>query len=300
MSPTRKAWLFLFVGLVAASQSGNLQRLGDANATAIVAWRLSMAAVLMSLVAGRRMASLARLTGRQWLMLVLAALALAGHLVTWTAAVQHTTIANAAIFFSINPVLTAIAEYVFFHEQPTRHLVASIALGVAGVLVLAAGDLTFSTDQIDGDALAVLCSVLFSVYFLVGKPVRQVLPSPVYVAALYGIAGLAGMTALAVLGVSPVDFGPRTWMTFVLLALIPTMIGHTSFNHALRYMSAGVISTATLSEPLMAGVVAAAAWGEGISPQAIAGYLLMCGSVAVLVVERQPGARIAAAALPKE
>jgi drug/metabolite transporter (DMT)-like permease len=68
------------------------------------------------------------------------------------------------------------------------------------------------------------------------------------------------------------------------MALVPTMIGHSAFNFAIKYLSAGTISAATLAEPLMAGLVAAVAWDETVTATTVAGYVLICASVAVLAL----------------
>lgn len=155
--------------------------------------------------------------------------------------------------------------------------------------MLGVGDLSLAADHLPGDLLAVACSFLFSAYFLVGKRLRSRLDTTTYVVALYGAAALFGFALFPVLDLPLVDWGGRNWLCFVLMALVPTMIGHSSFNFAIKYLPAGVISTATLAEPLMAGLVAAVAWGEAVTPSAIAGYALVCASVAVLVVRSRGG-----------
>ena len=74
------------------------------------------------------------------------------------------------------------------------------------------------------------------------------------------------------------------------LALVPTLIGHTSFNNALHFVRAGWLSAVTLVEPVLAGAVAYFAWGEDITARVALGYLLVCLSVIVLVLDR-PGSR---------
>ena len=49
-------------------------------------------------------------------------------------------------------------------------------------------------------------------------------------------------------------------------------------------------SIATLSEPLLAGLVAYFAWDEPITLQTAAGYVLICASVAVLASDWKPKA----------
>jgi drug/metabolite transporter (DMT)-like permease len=288
MTAPRRTWIFLALGLLAASQSGNIIRLGDTHPVAIAAWRLAIASVLLAPLAGRGLATLGSLSRRDAGLLVVAGVVLAAHFVTWIAAVQRTTVANAAIFFSVNPVLTSAASWAFFRERPGPRLLVAIALGLVGVAAIGAGDLTLDPSHAAGDALAVACSVLFTAYFLIGKRLRRTLSSRVYVTALYGVAGLAGFACMAAMGIPATGYDGSTWLCFLLMALVPTMIGHTSFNHALRYVPAGTISAATLTEPLLAGLVAAFAWGEEVSAPAIAGYALICASVLVLVPNLWP------------
>ncbi|HSA22927.1 MAG TPA: EamA family transporter, partial [Myxococcota bacterium] len=93
-----KVYLILAFGLLAASQSGNIIRLGDAHPAVIAFYRLALAGLVMAALAGARLRQLASLTRAERLMLLLAGAALAGHLVLWIAAVQRTTVANAALF----------------------------------------------------------------------------------------------------------------------------------------------------------------------------------------------------------
>jgi len=286
----RFVFIFLAIGLVAASQSGNLIRIGDAHPTAIAAWRLLLASILMLPFGWKSLGQIRRLSARDLGLLVLAGLALAGHLITWIAAVQHTSVANAAVFFAVNPVITASAAYLVFGERVSPRLAIAVALGVGGVAVIGLHDLDVSPRSLAGDGLSLLCSVLFTVYFLAGKRLRSRLDSGAYVCAVYGVAGMASMAALVALGGPIVDYSARNWVCFGLMALVPTMIGHTAFNHALRYLDASRVSAATLSEPAMAGLVAWWAWGEPLTGATLAGYLLISASVLALVfdLKRKP------------
>ena len=289
MDATRKAWLFLFVGIVAASQSGNLVRIGDASPFAITTWRLALASLMLAPLAGRHLVELARLGRRDMLLLLGAGIALALHFFSWIAAVQHTTVANASIFFSINPVITALAGWLFYREMPSRRLALSIALGLGGVLFIGISDLDFAPERFSGNALSVLSSLLFTLYFLLGKRVRQTVDSRAYVTGVYGVAALTGLLVVILLGQPVFDYSARNWTCFALMALIPTMIGHTALNHGLRYIQAGRISAAMLLEPLTAGLGAAIFWGESVQPHTIGGYVLICVSVLVLILEPAAG-----------
>jgi len=277
-------WLFLVLGLVALSQSGNIVRLSDASPAGIATWRLLLAGAVMLPLAGTKGA--ARLSGLgrlDWALLVLAGAGLAGHLLSWIAAVQHTKVANASLFFGFNPVLTVTAAHFFYRERVSRWLMVSIALGVVGLAAIAAEDLDLSPASAVGDAYALLCAALFTAYFLLGKRLRRKLDSRSYVAALYSIAAIVCLAVLAAQGGPLFDYSLRNWGVFAAMAVVPTLIGHTSLNHALAHIDASWLSVATLSEPLLAGLVAWWAWGEAVTPVMLVGYGLLLASVLVLV-----------------
>jgi drug/metabolite transporter (DMT)-like permease len=287
MKTPGNVYLFLAFGLLAASQSGNIIRLGEAHPVAIAAWRLLIASVLLLPLCGGRIRELKKLKKLDQVLLLLAGVLLATHFFTWIAAVQMTTVANAAVFFSINPVMAALGGLIFFKEKVGWRLGAAIGLGMAGVLVIGLDDFEISQEHFTGDMWAVVCAVLFAGYFLIGRRLRRTMDTDVYVASVYGIAALLSFACLFALRLPVVDYGSQTWLCFVLMALVPTMIGHTSYNYALKYLKVGTIAVATLSEPVFAGIVAFFAWGEGITWKVALGYLLICSSVGVLALSRR-------------
>ncbi|MBN1945577.1 MAG: DMT family transporter [Bradymonadales bacterium] len=289
-------YLFLVIGILAASQSGNIIRLGEAPAVAMAFWRLLLAtAVLAPWSFGevsrrkgldRRDRWLTVIDRRDRWLTVLAGVALSVHLISWIAAVQLTTVANAAILFSINPVLTAAGAYLCFGERVGQRLVIAIGIGLVGIVVMSSADVSLSPRHLLGNGLALLCSVFFTIYLLAGKRVRQKVPTNLYVCTIYGIAAAVALAGVLVMGEPLVDYSGRTWLSFILLALVPTLIGHTSFNMAIRYIKAGWLSAATVSEPLFAGLVAFYAWDEPITGPMVVGYLLVATSVIILALER--------------
>ena len=288
MGAPRHAYVWLIVGLLAASQSGNIIRLGDAHPVAITAWRVILSCLILTPFALPHVKALGALTRRDWLLLGLAGLALALHWFTWVAAVQLSTVANAAVFFSINPVLLAGAGYFIFGERVGPRLLLSIGLGVGGVAVLGAGDFKLAPQYLAGDLWAIASAVLFAVYFSIGKTLRRKLPSQVYVVGVYGASGVVAVATLLVMQLPLVEYSGQTWLCFALMALLPTALGHTGLNHALGYFDVGRLSVTTLSEPVLAGLVAYFAWHEKVGWQTGVGYGLICLSVLVLVTERQP------------
>ncbi len=279
--------VFLAVGLVAASQSGNIVRLGDAPGVAIAAWRLVIATAVLFPFAWRQRRELRALSHRDLALVVLVGLTLAAHFVAFIMGVQRTTVANAMLFFAINPVFTATASWFLYRERIGPRLIGSIVLGVGGVAVMGFTDLAFSSEHLVGDGLALLSAVLFSAYFSLGKHLRRSLSNTVYVTSIYGVAAIPCLIALPLLGHPLAAYDGQTWLCFVLMAAIPTLLGHGAMNHALKHIDASRVSTATLVEPLLGGLVAFWLWSEELGVATAVGYALIAGSVMVLLSDRR-------------
>ena len=288
MPTPKRIWIFLAVGVPALSQSANIIRLGAAHPFAITAWRLAIASVALAPFAAPKLGRIRGLSSREKLLLAAAGVALALHLFAWIAAVQATTVANATLVLALNPVITAAGAYLLFGERASPRLKIAIAVGVAGVAAVGWGDLALEPGQLVGDALSMVSAFLFSAYLLIGKRVRPKLDTNAYVTAVYGVAALVGFGAMLAAGLPLVAYTPRTWLCFGLMAAVPTLLGHTSLNAAVKYLPAGRITALTLAEPLLAGAVALVAFGERVSAGAVAGYALICGSVLITAVERRP------------
>jgi drug/metabolite transporter (DMT)-like permease len=68
-----------------------------------------------------------------------------------------------------------------------------------------------------------------------------------------------------------------TYLYLLILAAGPQLLGHTSFNYGLRYLSASFVSIALLGEPIGSTILALIVLGE------IPGPLEVIGGVIILV-----------------
>jgi len=71
---------------------------------------------------------------------------------------------------------------------------------------------------------------------------------------------------------------------FLLLALIPQLMGHSSLNLALRLMPATLVSVGILGEPVLAIALGYIILGEGITITEILGSLLTLGGIFLVML----------------
>jgi drug/metabolite transporter (DMT)-like permease len=289
----------LFVAVLGMGSSGPLVRFSDSPALAIAAWRLAFAVALIAVL--RALSGGIRPNAREWRAAIVGGLFLAAHFWAWIASIEYTSVASSVALVCMQPVFVAIMSATILHEHPTRLQWAGIAIAVAGAFVIAWGDWAAGGQALLGDALALLGAVLVSVYYVIGRRLRQRLDLWTYTGVVYGVAAFALMVAALASGVDLVHQAGREWVIFGLLALLPTMLGHTGANYALAHYPAYKVNLTILGEPVIASLLAWALPGirETPPPQTIAGGLLIIAGIALgtLAIGRRPAAVGATVAL---
>ena len=282
----------LVVAVLAVSWSGPLVRFAAAPALAVSAWRLLIAVGLIAVVLLVRGVRLPRMARRDWLFAACAGVFLALHFWSWTASVDLTTVSSSVVLVSTQPVFVALLSGMFLGERATRRQWAGIAVAVTGAAVIAWGDFGLGLRALAGDALALAGALFVSVYYVIGRRLRQQLDLWWYIFIVYGIAAVTLVLAIAVLpGVPLTGFAGRDWLIFAALAAGPMMLGHTAVNYALRHVRAYVANLALLGEPIGATLIAwlLPAIAEVPGPQTMVGGLLILGGIGVTVVRPRGG-----------
>jgi drug/metabolite transporter (DMT)-like permease len=183
----------------------------------------------------------------------------------------------------INPLLLALANYVIWGERLSRSLGIGIGLGMLGSVCITWNDFrglsAYTNDQaLFGDFLALCGAVLMSAYLLCGRLVRTHIPLSVYVGAVYACAAGLLTTACLIFGLPFGAYSGQTYCFLALLGLGPQLIGHTTLNWALAYLSPTVVALAILGEPVGASVLAWVFLGETVSWfQVLGGGLIITG-----------------------
>ncbi len=260
-------------------------RFAEAHALAICFWRLLVASLLLLpiVVFRKQHHQYQTLNTNERVQILMSGAMLFVHFFFFFRSVQETTIANASILFSLNPVFTALGALILFRENIAPHLIAALVLGITGVGVLMSeGWWTPSASSWRGDLYGALSAATFSAYILTGKRVRQKLGNLPYALSIYLQSSLLALGACLALQVPLTGFSTTTWWAFVVLAIFPTLLGHAIFTYCLNYLNVTFMSCMTLVEPLMAAVVAYYLFHEPFTTWAGVAFILTCVSVGAL------------------
>ena len=135
-----------------------------------------------------------------------------------------------------------------------------------------------------GDILALLGALSASGYLLVGRQLRSRMSLPLYVGIVYVTAAAALFLVVGITGQRCPGF--RRWDTpgSLLLALGPQLLGHTSYNYALKYVSATFVTVTLLAEPVGATLLAIPLLSQVPSPARIAGGLCILAGIVLAAI----------------
>lgn len=280
------AWGLLALGLGGVSTATLWIRMSDASAAELAFRRLALSLPLIWLwgrwtLRPARPESTARAPSdlRFRLAAVSAGVLLAAHFWAWNASLAELPAAVSLILVSTHPVLVLGVEW-FRGRFPVRPVgVLGVLCALAGIYLLAApgGDQAVS---LRGIALALIGAITVAGYLLVGRAVQVPGQTPHYLIWVYGAAALTLAGVVLAAGQSWIPETGREWALVCLLAVFPTLLGHTPMNAALQRLPATVVSTAFLGEVVGASLLVWVFLGEALPT----GFLGSGGLVALGIV----------------
>lgn len=214
--------------------------------------------------------------------LVLAGICLGLHFTLWIASLHYTTVASASVLVTIHPVMLIVAESILFKKsfRPLVWIGVFVAFGGSAFLALAdnstAGQFPYA---LLGNTLAFSAAVIFVIYFLIGRKIRQHAEWIDYVFHVYffGAVTCIILSFLWVGGVPVLTFS--SVVVGLALAIGPTLLGHGSMNYAVKYISPTLLSTLILSEAVIAAIAAYYIFDEVPSILSIAAMIIIISGI---------------------
>jgi len=287
--------LVLAAGVLAVSFSAIFIRLAQTEeavpSLAIAAWRTTIATlILLPIALLRRRQELRGMKMADWLLAALAGLMLGIHFGTWITSLAYTSIASSAVLVSTSPLWVGLAAPFVLHEPLTRWLKIGLWLALAGSVVIALGDglqLADGSRAMTGNGLALLGAAAMAVYYLIGRRLRQGLSLLSYTTVVYGIAALTLVSYSLMSQVPLMGYSQTAYGLFVMMAVFPQLIGHSSFNWALAYLPATFVAVTIISEPVGATLLGLLILGEVPAGVTIVGSLVVLLGIMVAGISKQ-------------
>ncbi len=200
---------------------------------------------------------------------------LALHFYAWISAVQLTNVANAVIFIAIQPLFTLLMEYLFAKEDIRKGAIAGVGFALLGSIIISYSDFHIILTRFYGDMLAVLAAFLAACYLFLGRSFRKKIKYIPYIYIVYTYCAFFLFIFVLISGGSFTGYSNISYFYIFLLALGPTLIGHSILNLSIRYVPATIVSLAILGEPIITTILALVILKETLTGATMVGGVLI-------------------------
>ena len=253
--------------------------------SAIVFYRILIGAPLMTAMAYLNGGSLSiDLMKRTALPGVLFALSM----ITGFASVKMTSIANATLITTIQPVLVLFVAPKMFGERLRPRQILYSACALAGVLVVVLAAASTSGAHLSGDLLSVANVTIWTSYFVLSKKRR--------LAGVHSWSFLSAVFIWSAVVVLPYgfmfsnDLGDMTngdWGRIVAMAVGPGVVGHGLMTWAQSHVDVTLASLLGLMSPVISTALAWAILDQSLTLWQSGGAVVVLVSLAFLVREQR-------------
>lgn len=269
----------LMIATIAVSFAAIFIKCSGAPSIIIAFYRKAFATLLLLpflFIYGRE--ALSKLSRRQACEIVAAGVALAFHFWLWIESLKHVSVANSVLLVTAHPLLVGALSVRLLGERMESSQWAGMGIALGGIAMITAGDWKTGVGQeLIGDLLALLGMVAFAAYLLIGRRLRQGLPTLVYVVPVYGVSALVLLLIVMVMSTPLIGYPAQDWAIFLALAVVCTIGGHTLYNYSLAHVPASLVSVTLLGEPVLSSLFAWLLLSE------VPGWFVLPGGMLVLM-----------------
>lgn len=272
----------IVIGIIGISLSAIFVKYSEAPSSVTAAYRLLWTVLLMTPVVLGKKSYLAELrqTNRKTVCLcAVSGIFLALHFTFWFESLSHTTVASSTAIVCTEVIWVALGFTIFMKGKLSGTAVISIAVTLAGSLLIAFSDSSGARGSLYGDMLALAAAVFVAVYTLIGRIARTEMSTISYTYIVYGFCSVSLLAILLFQGYSLFEHGKSPAVVGLLLSIFSTLLGHSIFSWCLKFFSPAFVSASKLCEPVVASVFAVFLFQELPALLQILGGLITIGGV---------------------
>jgi len=284
--------IVLVIGIVTASTASIFIRYAQAEAPSLViaTYRMGLASLVLVPVAWRtHRTELRSMSSSEWRWAIASGVFLALHFAAWVTSLEYTSVASSVVLVATSPLWVAVAGWLFLRERLSRPVIFGLALALAGGTVIGLSDTLQEAGSapLVGNVLALLGAIVVAGYWLIGRRLRGRISLTPYVTIVFSTAAAVLLVMTIAAHESLIGYPPLIYLLFLLLALVPQLIGHSSFNWALARLPAVFVAIATLGEPIGSSTLAFVFLGETPTLPTIFGAALILAGIALTLSASQ-------------
>lgn len=199
----------------------------------------------------------------------------------WITSLSFTSIAASTTLVTTNPVWVAILSWLWFQEKPTKLTMLGIGVALMGGVLIGFSDpgtVTIGSNPLLGNFLALVGAWMVSLYLLLGREAqRRGLGIGSYIVVAYSTGALVLLPLPLLFGSSYSGYPVIVYFYILLMAIASQLIGHTSVNWAMRWISPSLVTLALLFEPIGSSFLGYLIFHE------VPGIMILIGAISLLI-----------------
>jgi drug/metabolite transporter (DMT)-like permease len=210
-------------------------------------------------------------------------IALGADIALFFSAVKLTSVVNATIIGSMQPIVVGVIAARFFGETIRLRDALWSIVAIAGAVLVVAASAGDATTDIRGDLLAAAAMLSWSAYFITSKNSKKTM-TPTEFTAGTSLWTMAICAPLGFLFAQDMSWPSATnWGWLIAMAIASGLVGHAMMNWSLVRIPLWVGSTFTLLIPVFSALLAWLVLDEAVSALQALGMVVVIGALAVVV-----------------
>jgi drug/metabolite transporter (DMT)-like permease len=210
-------------------------------------------------------------------------IALGADIALFFSAVKLTSVVNATIIGSMQPIVVGVIAARFFGETIRLRDALWSIVAIAGAVLVVAASAGDATTDIRGDLLAAAAMLSWSAYFITSKNSKKTM-TPTEFTAGTSLWTMAICAPLGFLFGQDMSWPSATnWGWLIAMAIASGLVGHAMMNWSLVRIPLWVGSTFTLLIPVFSALLAWLVLDEAVSALQALGMVVVIGALAVVV-----------------
>lgn len=267
----------LFVALIPISLAPSLVKLceREIGANAVAFHRAWIGTIVFGLLSGfealRRQNSDEKLAETKpftrWelaLLLAMGTVAATYHLL-WVWSVTHTNVANVALLSNLNVLFVGLAGFLLLGRRFDKKFLIGMIVAIAGAVAFELGKVQLATDQVLGDALALLTAIFLAAYLMLLERLRSRFTTATIMLWRCGVTTLFLLPVLPLVEDRLLPYSSTGWFFIIFQALFCQVFGQGLLAYSLSQLSSGVVAVTLLLEPVLASIFAWFIFSEKVS-----------------------------------
>lgn len=197
------------------------------------------------------------------------------------AGLKNTSVAHSSLIISLTPVFVLIIARLHGLERLTLVQTLGLAVSIAGVALLTTERHSGPGPSLIGDLYAVLGSVSFAYFAVLGKEITPRYSTVTMNTAIYTLGALMLLpsTLFQVSQGSAAGVSARAWLAVLYMALGASVVAYLIFYWALRQVGATRLTALSYLQPVLATLFGVAFLSERITATLVASALIIMAGV---------------------